>query len=209
MYVAYYRRSLEYFLKVKEQLSSGKLGKILTVHIHQHFPIRPEDLVKESLPWRVIPEISGGGYFHDMGCHALDIMFFLLGDPVHVSGAASNLRGLYEPEDTITALITFNQGIQMTGNWSFVVADENENDRVTITTSKGSLSFSIFSFDPIQLTIGNENLSFAPPRPEHIQMPFIQSIVGELTGNDSCPSTGITAAVTSRVMEEILKQMKE
>jgi hypothetical protein len=35
-------------------------------------------------------------------------------------------------------------------------------------------------------------------------MPFIQTIVNELTGKGICLSTGITAAVTSRAMNEIL-----
>jgi len=41
--------------------------------------------------------------------------------------------------------------------------------------------------------------------PKHIQRPLIQSIVEELLGKGSCPSTGVTAARTNWVMEEIVK----
>jgi hypothetical protein len=46
---------------------------------------------------------------------------------------------------------------------------------------------------------------FEIENPLHIQQPLIQSIVNELNGGSTCPSTGITAARTSRVMDTLLK----
>ena len=212
VFVAYYRRSLEYFARVREIIDSGRLGRILTLHIDQHFPARADDFNKDALPWRVLPHISWGGYFHDMGCHALDIIFYMLGDPLKVKGSIANLGGLYQPGDTITAELTLpgpqhSPGmILMTGNWSFIVPEAYEKDRVHIIGEKGQISFSIFSFDPILLESGSSpgTETIATQQPEHIQMPFIKTIVAELTGTGSCPSTGITAAVTSRVMDEII-----
>ena len=232
VYVAYYRRSLDYFAKVREILDSGSMGRILTLHIDQHFPARPDDYNKKALPWRVKPNLSGGGYFHDMGCHALDIIFYMLGDPLLVKGSKTNLGGLYMPEDTITAELTLpgrqeNSGqILMTGNWSFIVPKAFEKDRVYINCEKGRLSFSIFSFEPIIIETDPSDPPFGSDQgarlpggaearglhretittiqPEHIQMPFIKTIVAELTGQGHCPSTGTTAAVTSRVMDEII-----
>jgi predicted dehydrogenase len=206
VYVAYYRRSLAYFERVKEILDAGKLGPILAVHANQHFMARPVDFNRDAPPWRVVPEISGGGYFHDMGCHALDILFYLFGDPLSVTGSAANLAGIYAPEDTVTAIIRFPGDLLLTGNWSFVVPEAHQRDRVYVTGEYGTLSFSIFSFEPITLTLGGETANISVEPPEHIQMPFIQTIVDELTGKGTCPSTGITAAVTSRAMEEILMQ---
>lgn len=204
VYVAYYRRSLAYFLKVKEVLAQEKLGRILALHTDQHFRARPEDFNRASPPWRVVPEISGGGYFHDVGCHTLDILFYLFGDPVSVTGRATNLAGIYDPEDTVTALIQLPGDLLLTGNWSFVVPEAYQRDRVYLTGEHGNLSFSIFSFEPIRLEIQGEASMISVEPPEHIQMPFIQTIVDELTGKGTCPSTGITAAATSRAMDEIL-----
>lgn len=206
VFVAYYRRSLEYFQRVKEILVRGELGKILTLHIDQHFKARPEDFNRELPPWRIVPEISGGGYFHDMGCHALDILFYLFGDPVAVTGNASNLAGIYEPEDTVTALIQLPYDLLLSGNWSFVVPEAYQRDRVCVTGENGTLFFSVFSFEPIRLNIHGDVSMISVEQPEHIQMPFIQTIVDELTGKGVCPSTGITAAVTSRAMDEILER---
>jgi len=40
--------------------------------------------------------------------------------------------------------------------------------------------------------------------PPHIQQPLIQTIVDDLLGRGSCPSTGETARRTSRVMDAAL-----
>ncbi len=208
VFVAYYRRSLKYFQRVKEILARGVLGRILTLHIDQHFMARPEDFNRESPPWRVVPEISGGGYFHDVGCHALDILFFLFGDPLSVTGKTSNLAAIYEPEDTVTLVIQLPGDLLLSGNWSFVVPAEYQRDRVWVTGEKGTISFSIFSFEPIRLDIQGDVSIISEERPEHIQMPFIQTIVDELTGKGICPSSGITAAVTSRAMDEVLNNQQ-
>ena len=53
-FVAYYRRYLPYFKKVKEIVDSGELGKILTVQVR--FAVPPRDLdykQNEQLPWRI------------------------------------------------------------------------------------------------------------------------------------------------------------
>ena len=203
VFVAYYRRSLDYFLKVKELLDSRILGKLLRINMQQHFPAREEDFHPEKLPWRVLPEVSGGGYFHDMGCHALDIVFYLFGDPLKVSGQVCNVGGLYVPEDTLSASLILPENLMVTGSWSFVSPPENQKDRIEVVGEHGLLEFSVFSFEPIRLSLGAGTESFTTQQPEHIQMPHIRSIVSHLQGSGTCPSTGETAAVTSRVMDVI------
>jgi 1,5-anhydro-D-fructose reductase (1,5-anhydro-D-mannitol-forming) len=201
VYVAYYRRALPYFHQVKAILDAGRLGRILHVELQQYFPARPEDHDPAKLPWRVVPEISGGGYFHDMGCHALDILFYLFGDPVSAQGSTASLGGLYGAADTVTALLTLPGDVPLTGSWSFVTPSPYGTDRVEVYGEKGKLVFSVFSFDPIRLFLDGGEEIFTPVQPEHIQMPLIRSIVEECNGRGNCPSTGRTAAVTSRVMD--------
>ncbi len=203
VFVAYYRRALEYFNRVRQVMEEGKLGRVLHVNMQQYFPARPEDHRSEALPWRVIPEHSGGGYFHDMGCHALDILFYLFGDPVQVSGLTANLGGLYEPEDTLSVGLELPGGLLVSAGWSFIIPPSHARDLVEVTGEKGKLKFSIFSFKPITLFSEGTHQTISPVQPEHIQMPLIESIVDEMKGESRCPSTGETAAVTSRVMDQI------
>jgi predicted dehydrogenase len=152
----------------------------------------------------VVPEIAGGGYFYDVGCHALDILFYLFGDPFESMGVNSNRGGLYEPEDTIAASLLLPGNIPVAAGWNFVTPEPHVRDRVEILAEFGTLEFSVFSFDPITVSLEGKSEKITPAPPEHIQMPMIRSIVEELQGPGRCPSTGETAAVTSRVMEEIL-----
>ena len=205
VFVAYYRRALDYFRKIKAIIDAGALGRILNIHMQQYFPARPEDYNRQHPPWRVIPEISGGGYFHDVGCHALDILFYFFGDPVSSCGMKANLAGIYHPEDTLTAIIALPQRVIISAGWSFVTPESLARDLVEVTGEKGRLTFSIFSFEPIVLFDGKQEVTYTTRQPEHIQMPLIETIVSQLRGKGRCPSTGRTAAVTSRVMDEILK----
>lgn len=208
VYVAFYRRSLEYFKKVRSIVDGGSLGKILHINMQQYFAARPEDYEPRNLPWRVIPEDAGGGYFHDMGCHALDILFHIFGDPLEVSGKAINLGGLYAPEDTLSTTLVLPDNLMVTGSWSFITPEPFQKDLVEVIAEKGKLKFSIFSFKPITLSTGDHKETLATIQPEHIQMPHIQSIVSELNGTGSCPATGETSAVTSRVMDIITDRGK-
>jgi hypothetical protein len=44
------------------------------------------------------------------------------------------------------------------------------------------------------------------PYPRTVAQPFIQSIVDDLLGRGSCPSTGVSARRTSRVMDQVLER---
>ena len=86
-YVAYYRRYLPYFQKVKELVNSGELGKIVNVQVRLSNPPRKFDAEKGTeQPWRIQPKISGGGYFYDMAPHQLDLLQELFGVIVDADG---------------------------------------------------------------------------------------------------------------------------
>ncbi|MDF9842744.1 MULTISPECIES: Gfo/Idh/MocA family oxidoreductase [unclassified Paenibacillus] len=88
LYVAYYRRGLPRFRKVKEWLNSGAIGEPRFVRtLHMTKPLKAVD----GHYWRLNPAISGGGLFMDLGSHALDLLDFLLGPVKDADGHASSL----------------------------------------------------------------------------------------------------------------------
>ena len=61
-FVAYYRRYLPYFKKVKEIIDTNTIGKPLSVQLQFAVPPRELDYhASANLPWRLQPDISGGG----------------------------------------------------------------------------------------------------------------------------------------------------
>ena len=68
LFVAYYRRTLPRFLKVKDLIDSGVIGDVRAVQITltQKPPHAP--FSAENLPWRFDPAIAGAGLFLEWVC---------------------------------------------------------------------------------------------------------------------------------------------
>ena len=199
LFVAYYRRTLPAFLKVKSMVAEGAIGPVRYAAIELCQPAAEDP---QNLPWRVDPEVSGGGYFFDLASHQLDFLDYLLGPIAQASGHATNQAGFYQAEDAVTASFTFASGALGTGVWNF--AADQRRDRIEIVGDKGRIAFAAFAFTPVELTTdaGTETIAIAPP--QHVQQPLVQTVVDALLGRGECPSTGISAARTSQVMDQIV-----
>lgn len=202
LFVAYYRRALPRFLKIKQMIETGVLGEIRCVNVTLYKQIDREERDPDSLPWRVCPEISGGGHFVDLASHMLDFLDYALGPIESVQGRSSNQAGLYPAEDLVTGSFTFQCGVQGTGLWC--ATSENYLDRTEIVGSEGTLTYATFGNDPVLLTTESGTEELLLTNPVHIQQPLIQTIVNTLNGQGQCPSTGDTAARTSWVMDQFL-----
>lgn len=203
LFVAYYRRRLPRFLKAKELVASGALGepRFINVTLYQSPPAG--GYTPDKLPWRVIPEIAGAGIFLDLASHTLDILDYILGPVAQVQGIASNQGGMYAAEDIVSGTWTHRSGVHGVGVWCFTA--HMRQDMNVIVGSKATLSFSTFGTEPLVITAGDgSRTEFPLDTPKHIQQPLIQSIVDDLNGAGTCPSTGVSAARTSWVMDQML-----
>lgn len=204
LFVAYYRRTLPAFLKVKELISDGIIGKPLTVNVRLHKSVPERDLKPETQFWHVNPEIAGAGYFYDLASHQLDYLDFLFGSVIQVHGIAVNQAGYYPAEDTVTGDFRFENGVIGTGSWCFVVAKGSEEDIIEISGTKGKLTFSSFQHGDVILTTPEGTVSFSFQNPENIQHNLIRQVVQAIRGEEECVSTGKSAARTSAVLEKIV-----
>jgi predicted dehydrogenase len=205
VFVAYYRRALPGFVFVKKLIDEGSIGKVLFLRI-ELFKFPSEDEKAGRLPWRVIPEVAGGGHFFDLASHQLDYLDYILGPAKGVKSVALNHSGLYRAEDFVSAEFVFPDNVIVSGTWSFSVHPSSARDTIEITGTEGSIRFSAFSFDPIILVNSSGRKEFVNERPEHVQYYLIEKIVNELHGNGSSPSTGVSAARTSRLMDEAVSE---
>lgn len=204
VFVAYYRRTLPGFLKVKELVETGTIGNVLYVNIRL-FNSPSEDEKSGNLSWRVLPEISGGGHFFDLASHQLDWLDFLLGPVEKVKSIVMNHGGLYKAEDYVSAELLFPNSVACTGTWSFSMSQANNCDVIEIFGEKGNIRFSCFTFEPIILTNVYGTREYINERPANVQFYLIGKIVRALEGSGESPSTGVTAARTSRVMDMIVE----
>lgn len=204
LWVAYYRRSLPYFRKTKELLDRHEIGEIQLVKTIFFRPPLPVDLDKNGYTWRTHKEIAGGGYFFDMASHTIDILMFLMGDIKKANGVVSNVAHLYGVEDVVSASFLFESGAIGSSVWNYVSSGQSAVDTIEIIGSKGMISLSTFDFSDIFLKTADRTECFHFERPVHIQQYMIQSIVDEMLGIGTCPSTGETGALTNWVMEQVV-----
>jgi predicted dehydrogenase len=201
LFVAFYRRRLPRFLKAKELVDSGRLGRVTMLN-YRYSSNGLHGIDPGDLPWRLVAEHSGGGIFMDLACHALDIFDFILGPIESVRGAAANLASPYDVEDVVAMQCRFASGVLGVGAWNF--ASAASEDQIDIAGTEGRLTLSVFGNEPVRLATAAGVEQSDLPNPMHIQQPLIQSIVDQLHGRGQCPSTGVTAARTALVMDQVL-----
>lgn len=206
-FVAYYRRYIPYFMKVKELATNGTIGNVINVQIRFAQPPRELDYNRDNLPWRVQPDIAGGGYFYDLAPHQIDLLQWMFGYILEAKGYKSNRGKLYEVEDTISASFKFDNGLVGSGSWCFVAHESAQEDRIEIIGDKGMICFSVFTYAPIALHTLDGRKELYIENPEHVQQPMIQAVVDHLRGNDTCTCDGETATTVNWVMDRILEKI--
>jgi predicted dehydrogenase len=197
LFVAFYRRSLDRFINAQNLVSSRAIGTVTGVNYR--FTSPPGKFQDISQVWRLQPEFAGGGLFMDLGCHTLDIIDFIVGPLQNAAGVASNCAGLYDVEDAVALSFVTQDGAPGTAHWNF--AGAYIEDVIEITGTKGRVTLSTFGNEPAQFFDADGVEKFDLPNPLHIQTPMIQTIVDELLGRGTCPSTGKTAQRTAAIMD--------
>lgn len=203
LFVAYYRRSLPLFVKLKGLMDMNAIGDVKMVNLILHWPAKPEE-IDGTAGWRVDPNISGGGHFHDLAAHQLDYLEYVFGPMKEVNGIAVNQAGLYKTEDAVSAVFQFKSGIVGTGSWCFTVPEKQASDVTEIIGSKGRISFSFFSNQVLHVETDTMVENFEIPNPEHVHQPLVDLVVKDLRGEDTCPSTGETGMRSTILMDKIV-----
>ena len=199
--VAHYRRAQPFFNKIKELIESGMIGKALLVRIELYKkPLSDTDMADPGRAWRVDPSVAGGGLFHDLSPHQLDMLIFLFGEVEKATGLSAVQGKSYQADDIVAGNILFKNGTLFAGVWCFNVAAELEKDSCEIIGTDGKISFSFFENKPIIVTREGktETIQFDPL--PHVQQPMIEKVVEYFLCKGLNPCSGETGF---KVMELI------
>ncbi len=203
-FVAYYRRYLPYFRRVRSLIENGEIGKVVNAHIRFAVPPRDLDYNRDNLPWRVQADIAGGGYFYDLAPHQIDLLQQFFGNIIEAEGYTANRGGLYEAEDTVSACFRFDCGLTASGSWSFVAHESAKEDTIELIGDCGKIAFSVFTYDPIVLQNKGGKQEITVENPTYVQMPLIRKVVEHLQGKDICRCDNISATSVNWVVDRIL-----
>ena len=197
--VAHYRRQLPMFLKVKELINDGEIGDVRCVDLRLLQPLRTDMITVTEDNWRTKKSISGGGFFHDLAPHQLDLLYYFLGDYEKAHGFAINQCKSYEAEDVVNGIIQLENGIQCRGLWAFNVNDSSRTDELKLYGSLGEIKLSIFG-NEIEITKHGTTEVLKFEHPEHVQQPMIKAAINYFLGKQDNPCT---AHEGLRIMELI------
>jgi predicted dehydrogenase len=199
--VAHYRRQVPLFLKVKEILDSKVLGDIRTVQIRLWQSRRPPLVARVATNWRVDPALSGGGYFHDLAPHQLDLMLYYFGQPEKHFGFSLNQAGISAADDNVSGQILFPNNIPVNGSWCFDVVDTEQTDLCEIIGTKGKMSFAFFGN---YIKLNDETIDFI--HPQHIQQPMIEQVVRYFNNERPNPCTADEAVTLMEIMDSFVQK---
>lgn len=197
--VAHYRRKLPVFLKVKELIEENRIGDIKFADIQILQSKENNIITKKAANWRLKPEISGGGYFHDIAPHQIDLMCYYFGEIKKAQGFSfSTLNN--NVDDIVNGIIEFKKGIQFRGIWNFNTSTNEVKDECKIYGENGTIIFSFYG-DKITLTTNSEEEVFCFTNPIHVQQPMIESTVNYFLGKDKNPCDVEKGVTVMKILE--------
>ena len=208
LFVAYYRRKMDYFMRIKEIIDKGKIGDVTMANIRLFRAPLPEDLQEEK-PWRLNPKDAGGGYFVDMGTHQIDLLLWLFGPLKQVKGFASNRSALYPAEDTVEAMFVFESGVLASGLWNFVAPEKATEDRFEILGTKGRLLFSTFTMDCIRLEVNGVEEFISVHKPTVVEKPMISAVSEKILQHSDDKEALHDAVMVTHIVDQILQEFRE
>lgn len=202
--VAHYRRQQPFFKKIQQLINDNAVGIIRLVRMELYKPpLTLKELANEHHAWRVDPAIAGGGLFHDLAPHQLDLMYYFFGEVQKITGIAVNQAGNYIAHDMVSGSMQFTNGIVFSGTWCFNAAATT--DTCEIIGSNGSIYFSVFGGNTITVIAKGVTQTFSFETLPHVQQPMIEKVVEYFLGTADNPCSGEEGAAVMGMMEEMVK----
>jgi predicted dehydrogenase len=198
--VAHYRRAVPMFLKVKELLDTQTVGDVRTVQIRMWQSRKPMLIADTATNWRVLPEFSGGGYFHDLAPHQLDLMLYFFGEPEKYHGFSLNQSAATPADDHVCGEILFKNKVVVNGSWCFNVAESLTTDTCEIIGTKGRITFPFFG-NYVSWKTDTEEETITFQHPQHIQQPMIEKIVAYFKNEGPNPCSIDEAVVLMEIID--------
>lgn len=183
--IAHYRRNLPAFQKVKELLDANSIGKILFANITILQSTTNNVIAKTEDNWRLKPETSGGGYFHDIAPHQIDLMYHYFGKIKKAEGFSTSTQN-NKVADIVNGIIEFENGIQFRGIWNFIASEKDVKDECKIYGENGTITFSFYG-EEVFLNIADKKEVFSFENPTHVQQPLIAQTVNYFLGTATNP----------------------
>ena len=198
--VAHYRRAQPMFLKIRELLNDKIIGNIRFVQLNMLQPLNTNIIANTDEDWRKNPAISGGGLFHDLAPHQLDLMSYFFGAIEKSVGFAVKQHTGTPVDDLVSGQILFENGIIFNGTWCFTVSEAQQSDICEIYGSKGKISFPMFK-NNVSVTVEGQSKDYIFEPLKHVEQPMIEEVVKYFLNKKPNPCSGEEALITMKLLD--------
>ena len=206
--VAHYRREQPLFLKIKSLIDKKVIGDIRFVDLKMLQPKKSSVIAKSAYNWRMDPSIAGGGLFHDLAPHQLDLMLYFFGKIKNFSGVALKQDPQQQVDDLVNGHIVFENDVLFNGTWCFTVAEGQQLDVCDIYGAKGKISFPMFGHQIKLIRNGvEEQFDFLPLA--HVEQPMIEKVVQYFLNKADNPCSGEEALKTMELLDGFTAKKQE
>lgn len=197
--VAYYRRFYPKVRRAKQLLAAGAIGKPVLAELTCHSWL---DGTESERNWLIDPAKAGGGPLYDIASHRIDILNYLFGEPLRVSGHLSNAVHHYAVEDNATVMIDYENGVRgiVDVRWH----SQARRDECRIRGTEGEMEMSPLNGPGLVYPGGREQL---PPQ-DNLHYPMMENFVDAVLDKAPLVSSGESAIWTDWVTEEVMKQSR-
>lgn len=200
--VAHYRRAQPLFKKIKQLVEEKTIGDIRLVRLdYFKMPLTEAELDLPKVKWRVDTVVSGGGLFHDIAPHQIDLMYYFFGAVEKAVGIAARQSTQLPVDDMVAGNILFKNGVVFSGSWCFNVAAGQERDYCEIIGSAGKIGFSVFDAQPVVITTIDKTTAYDFDVLTHVQQPMIEKVTNYFLNNGPNPCSGEDGAVVMKIMD--------
>ena len=193
--IAYYRRCYPKVQRARQLLAAGAIGTPVLAELTNHSWFDGDG----ARSWLVDPAKAGGGPLYDIASHRIDVLNFLFGRPVCVSGHRSNIVHQYQVEDNATVMIDYESGVRgiVDVRWhSHITRDE-----CRIRGTDGEMDLTPLNGPELVYPAGSESL----PSHENLHYPMIENFVDAVEGKASLVSSGETGIWTDWVTGQAMR----
>jgi 1,5-anhydro-D-fructose reductase (1,5-anhydro-D-mannitol-forming) len=193
--VAYYRRYWPVVQEMRRLLADGAIGEVVQARVQLADYFQPDP----DRAWLTESEQAGGGALANAGSHWIDLIRYLLGEVVEVTGACSAHFGGFKTEDTIG--VQMRMATEALASLNVTLCSRAAVNEFDIAGTDGRLFAGPLSDGRLMLQRGArepEGLDCARSGAAHMEL--VTEVVRRLSAGEASPVPGEEAVAVWQIM---------